>query len=104
MIYHTVYFWLKPDLPAAERQAFLEGLRMLVLSPNVYSCRVGAPLSPSRDDADATFDFQLSIEFPGRDDYDNYRSAEDRVHTMFLLENQERWARIRVFDAVSAQG
>ena len=104
MIHHTVYFWLKPGLPESERHAFLEALRMLVLSPNAYSCRVGTPLQPARDDADATFDFQLAIEFPTAEDYAAYQSAEDRVHTMFVLENRDRWARIRVCDAVSAQG
>lgn len=104
MIHHTVYFWLQPGLSVSDRKAFLEGLRMLVLSPNVYSCRVGTPMLPAREDADATFDFQLAIEFPGREEYDHYRSPEDQVHTMFVLENQHRWARIRVFDAVAASG
>ncbi len=104
MVHHTVYFWLKPGLPESERHAFLEALRMLVLSPNAYSCRVGTPLKPGREDADATFDFQLVIEFPTAEDYAAYRSPEDRVHTMFQLENKDRWARIRVCDAVSAQG
>ena len=104
MLHHTVYFWLKPGLPEPERQAFLEALRMLVLSPNVYSCRVGTPLEPARPDADASFDYQLVIEFPSAEDYEAYQSPEDNVHTMFVLENQERWARLRICDAVAAQG
>ena len=104
MIHHTVYFWLKPELPDADRQAFLEALRMLVLSPNVYSCRVGTPLVPARPDADATFDYQLVIEFPGIEEYESYQSPEDQTHTLFVLENRDRWARIRVCDAVAAQG
>ena len=48
MFVHAVYFWLRDDLTAAERQTYLEGVRSLTTIPDVRHGWVGTPAATDR--------------------------------------------------------
>ncbi len=102
-IYHVVHFWLKPELGVAGRQAFVAGLRGLVESPNVVRVRVGRPVvqEPGRERAvvEASYDYQLFVEFADQAAAEAYQDPADQVHTEFIERFKDAWSRVLIFDS-----
>lgn len=99
---HTVFFWLKPDLPDARRQALIAALEGLADSPNVATCRVGVPADTPRDVVDNSYDVQLVCGFDSREAHDVYQSADDALHQAFVDGFNDCWTKVLVYDSLEA--
>lgn len=102
MLQHTVFFWLKPDLTAERRAAFMAGVKGLADSPNVASCRVGTTANTPRDVVDNSYDVQLVCGFNSQAEHDAYQSADDAVHQIFIDGNKDCWTKVLVYDSLEA--
>lgn len=100
--YHSVHFWLRHDLSDERRDAFFAGLRGLAKSPNVESCRVGLPAGTDRPVVDNSFDAQLLCVFVSQEKHDAYQSPDDELHTAFINDFKDSWARVLIYDSVEA--
>ena len=99
---HTVFFWLKPDLTAERRAAFMAGVKGLADSPNVATCRVGVPAHTPREVVDNSYDVQLTVGFDRLEDHDVYQSADDAVHQAFVDRFNDCWAKVLIYDSLEA--
>lgn len=100
MFLHTVHFWLRPDLTADQRRAFLDGLRGIAASPNVASVRVGVPAGTPRAVVDNSFDYQLSVTFPDQAAHDAYQQPTDPAHQHFVDTFKTFWTRVLIYDTL----
>ena len=99
---HTVFFWLKPDLPDARRAAMIAALKGLTDSPNVATCRVGVPAQTPREVVDNSYDVQLTVGFDSIAHHDIYQSADDAVHQAFVDGFNDCWAKVLIYDSLEA--
>jgi len=62
MLIHTVFFWLKPELTAAQRAEFRRGVESLAAIKHAAEVHVGAPaVTPDRPVVDKTFAVGLTV-------------------------------------------
>lgn len=99
---HSVHFWLRPDLSAADRASFLAALRALADSPNVATCRIGIPAGTAREVVDGSWDYQLLLTFADRAAHDRYQSPADATHAAFIARCHPFWQRVQVYDSLPA--
>ena len=98
MLIHSVYFWLKPGLTAAQRAGFRAEVMKLSAVATVGKIYVGAPASvPERSVTERSFDLALTIVFRDGSAHDAYQS--DPIHLAFVERNQSSWTRVQVFDS-----
>lgn len=99
MLVHTVVFWLRKDLTAAQREAFLkEGLESLRAVPSVSQYFVGAPAPiPPRPVVDASYDFSITAIFADVAAHNAYQV--DPVHLAFVTRFKSDWERVQIYDA-----
>lgn len=97
---HAVHFWLQPDVSDERRAALVEALKGLGESPNVASCRVGVPAGTDRPVVDNSYDVQLVCGFNSVEDHDRYQSADDTLHTEFIENFKDTWAKVVIYDSV----
>jgi len=99
MLVHTVIFWLRSDLDAAQRQAFrTEGLDSLRAIPAVAGLYVGGPAPiPPRPVVDATYTFALTILFADVAAHDAYQVHP--LHRAFVDKFKTCWERVQIYDA-----
>jgi len=95
---HDVYFSLK-DASASARKALVAACcKYLKDHPGVVFFAAGTRAEDlKRDVNDLSFDVSLHIVFRSKADHDRYQVNER--HRQFIRENQENWARVRVFDS-----
>ena len=98
MIVHTVFFWLRKDVPASARQQLLDDCPKYLKSPTVTQLWVGTPAdTPERDVVNATFDVGLTVIF---DDVAGHNAYQDHPqHDEFIERNRSNWSRVEVFNA-----
>jgi hypothetical protein len=98
MLIHSVYFWLRPELSAAERRNFHDEVRKLAAVRTIEKIYVGAPASLlERDVTERSFDVALTIVFKDAPAHDAYQV--DPVHLAFVERNKASWTRVQVFDS-----
>lgn len=98
MLVHVVLFWLKKELSASERAAFVEGLESLRGIPVVSSLHIGTPAAtPQRPVTDGSYDYMLTVVLPSLASHDAYQA--DPLHEAFLAQNRECWDKVVVYDA-----
>ena len=98
MLVHAVYFWLKPELTAAERARFRAEVKKLAAIKTIEKIHIGAPASvPERSVTDRTFDLALTIMFRSAAAHDAYQI--DPIHLSFVERNEGSWVRVQVFDS-----
>jgi hypothetical protein len=98
MLIHSVYFWLKPDLTAAERANFRAEVRKLSAVRTIEKIYVGPPASlRERDVTERSFDIALTIVFRDGPAHDAYQV--DPIHLAFVERNQRSWTRVQVYDS-----
>ena len=102
MFYHTVHFWLRPDLSDADRAALVAAAKGLGESPHVASCRVGVPAGTDREVVDNSYDVQLLCTFETSADHDAYQSPADAVHANFIETYKTFWTRVLIYDSIDA--
>ncbi|MEN9361863.1 MAG: hypothetical protein RL095_3398 [Verrucomicrobiota bacterium] len=97
MFVHTVYFWLRRDLSAAELQRFSQSLDSLKSIPATGGTYTGRPASTARPVIDRTYDFALTCLFKDQAEHDAYQVHP--THLAFVEGCRELWMRVLVYDA-----
>jgi len=98
MLVHTVLFWLKPDLTAAQRSDFRRGVETLATIRHVEKVYVGAPAdTPDRAVVDRTFAVALTVVCRDAAAHEAYQN--DRVHLAFVARFSTCWTRVQIYDA-----
>jgi hypothetical protein len=99
MLVHNVYFWLKPELTAAQRADFRRGVETLMaIKPHVVQGYVGAPATvPDQPAIDQSFAVGLTAIFRDIAAHNAYQT--DAVHLAFLGTFKSYWTRVQVYDA-----
>ncbi len=98
MLIHAVFFWLKPDLSAAERAHFRAEVKKLGTIPTIDRIYVGAPAKiEKRDVTDRSFDLALTIVFADGPAHNAYQV--DPVHLAFVAGNKNSWTKVQVYDS-----
>lgn len=98
MLQHTVYFYLKDDVTAEEREKFEEGLKELLAIEEVYDYQIGIPANTEeREVTDHSFGYSFFSWFENLEDYKVY--AEHPDHLEFIDEYEDLWADVRVYDS-----
>lgn len=94
---HTVYIWLKEDLPIGEEKAFIKGCESLGTIASVSRLRMGKPaMTEDRAVVDQTYSYALNIEFVDNAAQDAYQI--DPIHLKFVEDHKEKWTKVIVYD------
>jgi hypothetical protein len=98
MLVHTVYFWLKPDLSAAQRAEFERGVKSLGGIAAVEKLYVGTPApTEKRPIIDDTYSYALTVLLKDVAAHDAYQV--DPIHLAFIAACKAFWARVQIYDA-----
>ena len=96
MFVHSVYFWLRPDLSATERQTFLDDLNALLTIESVRFGFVGTPADTDRPIIDRSYSYALIVAFDDLAGHDAYQVHP--IHDDFRG-NAHCWEKIVIYDA-----
>jgi hypothetical protein len=97
MIYHTAYFWLKPNLNKEELLNFEKGLQSLQGISLVKDGNYGSPAATlKRSVIEDSYSYANLLVFDDVEDQDKYQ--DDPVHVAFVERHQDKWDRVQVFD------
>ena len=99
MFVHAVYFWLRDDLTAAERQAYLDGVRSLTAIEDVTYGWVGTPAGTDRPIIERSYSYALTVVFPDEAAHDRYQVHP--VHDRFRETCGTFWTRVQIYDSVT---
>src|SRR5689334_12126902 len=102
MFIHAVYFWLRPDLTAAERDRYEAGLRSLRGIEHVAHGWIGSPAPTDRPVIERGYTRALVLAFADEAAHDAYQVHP--VHDRFRAECGAMWTRVQIFDSVSDDG
>jgi hypothetical protein len=98
MLVHTVLFWLRKDLSAAQREMFAAELKSLAKIQSAAAVYVGTPANtPRRPVVEATYDFALTVLLKDLPAHDAYQV--DPIHKAFVAKCSGMWDRLTVIDA-----
>jgi hypothetical protein len=100
LLAHNVYFALKERSPSA-RQRLLEAIRKYLTGhPGTVFFAAGTLAEGlNRPVNDRDFDVALHLVFENQAAHDAYQVTP--LHQQFIRENQDTWARVRVFDSLA---
>lgn len=99
MFIHSVYFWLRGDLTAIERERFASGLRSLVSIAGVERGHIGVPAPTDRPVIERGYSRALILTFADQAAHDAYQVHP--VHDRFRDECGGYWSSVRIFDTVT---
>jgi hypothetical protein len=99
MFIHSVYFWLKPDLPDAARTSFIEGLHSLLTIESVQAGHIGIPAETRRPVVDHTYSHALVLMFPDASAHEQYQ--RHAIHDRFRNECKACWNRVVIYDCLA---
>lgn len=99
MFIHAVYFRLRDDLSATERQRFEDGVRSLVAIDAVAEGHVGVPALTDRPIIDRDYTHALILTFADQRAHDAYQVHP--VHDRFREQCAGYWSGIRIFDSIT---
>jgi hypothetical protein len=98
MLFHCVYFWLKPELTAAQRADFRRGVESLTAIRHTTRVTIGRPAATeARSVVEKGFDAALIIEF--RDVAAQNAYQVDPIHLAFVETCKGYWNRVQVYDS-----
>jgi hypothetical protein len=98
MLYHCVYFWLKPGLTAAQRTDFRRGVESLATIKAVKKVSVGVPAgTAARPVIDHSFDVALIVQCQDVAAHDAYQV--DPIHLAFVERFKTFWIRVQIYDS-----
>ena len=100
MLFHSVYFWLKPELTAAQRADFRRnGVESLAGIKAVEKVTVGTPApTEKRPVIDDSYDFALIVEC--RDVAAQNAYQVDPLHLAFVEKYKTYWTRVQIYDSL----
>jgi len=93
---HTVLFWAKDDLTAAERTEFQAGLCKLPTISWVRAAYIGRPSATKRSVVDSSYAFALTLRFDDLAGHDAYQI--DPIHDDFVARCSKYWKKVVVYD------
>ena len=96
---HSVYFWLKPDLPETARRRYIDGLRSLLTIETVLAGHIGIPADTRRPVVDPTYSHALILMFQDASAHERYQL--DPIHDRFRNECGDCWDKVVIYDCVS---
>ena len=99
MFVHAVYFWLRQDLTAAERDRFAAGLRSLRAIEDVENGYIGTPAATDRPIIERGYSNALVLIFRDQAAHDRYQVHP--VHDRFRAECGGLWTTVRIYDSVT---
>lgn len=98
MLYHCVYFWLKPELTAAQRAEFQKGVESLKGIKAVSKVSIGKPAATTkRPVVESSYDVALIVEC--KDVAAEAAYQVDPLHLAFVEKNKQFWTRVQIFDS-----
>jgi hypothetical protein len=98
MLVHTVYFWLKPELTAAQRADFRKGVESLGTMKSVDKLYVGTPAkTEKRPIIDDSYSVALTVICKDVAAHDAYQV--DPIHHACIEQFKTCWARVQIYDA-----
>jgi len=98
MLVHTVYFWLKSDLTAAQRADFRHEVEKLGGIKAVDRVYVGTPAATAkRPIIDDSYSVALTVLCRDVAAHDAYQV--DPIHLAFVEKCKAMWTRVQIYDA-----
>lgn len=98
MLFHCVYFWLKPELTAAQRADFRRGVESLAAIKSVVATSIGGPApTTARPVIDHSFDVALIVQC--RDVAAEAAYQIDPIHLAFVAQFKSHWTRVQIYDS-----
>ena len=98
MLAHNVYFTLKDRTDAARTAMVAACEKYLVNHPGVVFFACGTLQEDlDRPVNDRDFDVALHVVYEDKSAHDVYQDAP--LHKIFIEENRDTWAKVRVFDS-----
>ena len=98
MLYHCVYFWLKPELTPAQRADFRRGVETLAGIKAVEKVAIGAPAATERRAViDASYDVALIVLCKDIAAQNAYQV--DPIHLAFVEKFKAFWSRVQIYDS-----
>ena len=98
MFIHAVYFWLKEDLTAEQREAFVRGVTSLREIGSVRHVYVGVPAPTERPVIERSYAYALTVVFDDQAGHDLYQ--DDPVHDRFRRDCAPFWNRVLIYDSI----
>ena len=99
MFVHAVYFWLRPDLAAPDREQYVAWLPRLCALPSVRQGYFGVPAATDRPVIDRSFSYALVLVFDDAAAEEAYQVHPD--HDRFRKECGSFWQQVKIFDSVT---
>jgi hypothetical protein len=97
MFVHTVYFWTKPNTPAAAVDQLIADCHALLAKiPTVKHLWAGRPANTPRDVVDNSYAVGLTVVLHDSAGHDAYQVHE--LHLQFIARNKQHWQRVQVYD------
>ena len=98
MLFHNVYFWLKPELTADQRAEFRRGVESLAGIKSVLKVDVGTPApTGDRPVIERSYDVALIVQCRDVAAHDAYQV--DPLHLAFVAKFKTFWSRVQIFDS-----
>jgi len=98
MLYHCVYFWLKPELTVAQRAEFRAGVEVLKGIKAVAKVSVGGPAATTkRPVVESSYDVALVVECANVAAEAAYQV--DPLHLAFVEQFKSYWSRVQIYDS-----
>ena len=99
MLFHNVYFWLKPELTPAQRAEFRRGVESLagIKSVTQRSMSAGRPPTGDRPVIDRSYDVALIVQCRDLAAHDAYQV--DPLHLAFVANFKTYWTRVQIYDS-----
>ena len=101
MFIHSVYFWEREGLTAAERDEWLAGLRSLLTIESVRHGWLGTPAATDRPVIDRGYSYALVVAFDDEAGHDVYQ--DHPVHDVFRERCAKFWKKVLIYDATSLE-
>ena len=100
MLIHNVFFWLRPEVTAAERTVFEAALADLTKDPDVRAGYYGLPgATAPRPVVETGYDYGLVLVFDDVAAEARYQNTP--VHVKFLEDHKPKFERVVVYDVQS---
>ena len=98
MLFHNVYFWLKPELTPVQRADFRRGVETLMGIKSAVKVAVGVPAATTRRPViDASYDVALIVQC--KDVAAEAAYQVDPIHLAFVEKFKTFWTRVQIYDS-----
>jgi hypothetical protein len=99
MFVHSVYFWLKDGLSAAEVEDFRGELQTIAAIESVRQSHIGVPADTDRPVIERGYTYAMILLFDDVQGHDFYQVHE--AHDRFRRECSRYWSKLIIYDCVT---